>query len=102
MADWQNIRVTVALGDPELDNSGTCEAFTTGETWNGWAVPYFTAAEAQKVADWSQLVARRSVDPDAQDKVRWDSEAAAFVLENHACLLYTSPSPRDRTRYRMP
>ena len=25
------------------------------------------------------------------------------ILENHsACLLYTSPSPRDRTRYRMP
>ena len=25
-----------------------------------------------------------------------------WTLENYACLLYTSPSPRDRTRSRMP
>ena len=25
-----------------------------------------------------------------------------YTLENYACLLYTSPSPRDRTRSRMP
>ena len=35
----------------------------------------------------------------------WDSEhinaeEIAVLAEN--CLLYTSPSPRDRTRYRMP
>ena len=24
------------------------------------------------------------------------------TLRDHPCLLYTSPSPRDRTRYRMP
>ena len=24
------------------------------------------------------------------------------LIENHGCLLYTSPSPRDRTRSRMP
>ena len=24
------------------------------------------------------------------------------IAENFTCLLYTSPSPRDRTRYRMP
>ena len=27
---------------------------------------------------------------------------AAVIAEMEACLLYTSPSPRDRTRYRMP
>ena len=27
---------------------------------------------------------------------------AAFGEEKYACLLYTSPSPRDRTRSRMP
>ena len=26
----------------------------------------------------------------------------AWVEDDAACLLYTSPSPRDRTRYRMP
>ena len=25
-----------------------------------------------------------------------------FLAEDKVCLLYTSPSPRDRTRYRMP
>ena len=25
-----------------------------------------------------------------------------FVMKNYTCLLYTSPSPRDRTRSRMP
>ena len=27
---------------------------------------------------------------------------AGTTLKNYACLLYTSPSPRDRTRSRMP
>ena len=38
-----------------------------------------------------------------------DPEMSKFLLENlrqclsdYACLLYTSPSPRDRTRSRMP
>ena len=30
-----------------------------------------------------------------------DAAAAVFVIDND-CLLYTSPSPRDRTRSRMP
>ena len=38
-------------------------------------------------------------------KIRWrDSERPETVLQHMliACLLYTSPSPRDRTRSRMP
>ena len=31
-----------------------------------------------------------------------DSLAACSALEKFICLLYTSPSPRDRTRSRMP
>ena len=31
-----------------------------------------------------------------------DAEMAKKIKEIHACLLYTSPSPRDRTRSRMP
>src|SRR5664280_3346825 len=30
------------------------------------------------------------------------SLAPIVVPHDHTCLLYTSPSPRDRTRYRMP
>ena len=29
-------------------------------------------------------------------------ETGLFSLQSYACLLYTSPSPRDRTRSRMP
>ena len=29
-------------------------------------------------------------------------EAASDMLQSHACLLYTSPSPRDRQKSRMP
>ena len=37
------------------------------------------------------------------DKSCWDSEVADVLsILNDACLLYTSPSPRDRTRSRMP
>ena len=30
------------------------------------------------------------------------TQAAKIVEQFHVCLLYTSPSPRDRTRSRMP
>ena len=32
----------------------------------------------------------------------WTLAAAAYNAGNYGCLLYTSPSPRDRTRSRMP
>ena len=31
-----------------------------------------------------------------------DQEEVIYVIEGSVCLLYTSPSPRDRTRSRMP
>ena len=31
----------------------------------------------------------------------WEEEKV-WISENYGCLLYTSPSPRDRTRSRMP
>ena len=41
-----------------------------------------------------------------QQRARRDEVALNFVgagaYEHHICLLYTSPSPRDRTRSRMP
>ena len=37
---------------------------------------------------------------------KWEKEdgkfEAGFTFQNNSCLLYTSPSPRDRTRSRMP
>ena len=35
------------------------------------------------------------------DKSRWE-DLGGPTPDNYSCLLYTSPSPRDRTRSRMP
>ena len=35
-------------------------------------------------------------------KLKKNNVDAILIEENHVCLLYTSPSPRDRTRSRMP
>src|SRR5664280_3609583 len=34
--------------------------------------------------------------------IKWISGAPTFKVKYYPCLLYTSPSPRDRTRSRMP
>lgn len=81
MAAWQSMRVTVILGDDEIDRAGAFEAFTRGETWNGWLVPYFTVAEGQKIASWTELAAASSGNPESQDIVRWDEPLKAFVIE---------------------
>ena len=43
------------------------------------------------------LSTHQAIDPDSQVEVVFDAEA-----RHRDCLLYTSPSPRDRTRSRMP
>ena len=48
-----------------------------------------TDAEYQEKLDWVEQFVTEDVEP------------LDYVL-GHGCLLYTSPSPRDRTRSRMP
>ena len=52
---------------------------------------------ASYTADWKQLPVSGSAERSLkrEDDGRW-------TLNFEACLLYTSPSPRDRTRSRMP
>ena len=38
----------------------------------------------------------------APDDMKFAVEKVKITGHNKVCLLYTSPSPRDRTRYRMP
>jgi hypothetical protein len=41
----------------QIDNGPVYIGYTNGDRWNGWATPYFTLEEAQKVqADFSQGV----------------------------------------------
>ena len=35
-------------------------------------------------------------------KSEWDTDPTRYAIPYYVCLLYTSPSPRDRTRSRMP
>jgi hypothetical protein len=45
-------KTKVTIGDPP-DESPPFDAYVKdGEQWNGWAVPYFTEANADKVMDW--------------------------------------------------
>ena len=67
---------------------------------------YIIAGEASGDLHGSKLIsALKEVDQDANFQV-WGGdlmEAAGATLNKHyRCLLYTSPSPRDRTRSRMP
>lgn len=50
---------------------GTYDGFTRGETWNGWAVPYFPLAEARRVAD---DYAAQPAGLDGQTKAEFDAD----------------------------
>ena len=50
---------------------GTYEGFTRGETWNGFAVPYFPLAEARRVAD---DYAAQPAGLDGQTEAEYDEE----------------------------
>ena len=59
------------------------------------------AYRAEQMTYVSGLLHKMRTDPRVGD---WLAEAEQQVGEQdpHSCLLYTSPSPRDRTRSRMP
>ena len=50
-----------------------------------------------KMVDLSHLI-----DQDAQLAIVTDKSPEALEIVRHSCLLYTSPSPRDRQKSRMP
>lgn len=56
---------------------GTFEGYTTGETWNGWAVPYFSLEEAQRIiADY----VAQPPSPDGQTRGEYDSDSDVVRL----------------------
>ena len=68
-----------------------------------WGVIFWKliALEADWLPPWRDLLmcCRRL---EARGEIRGGRFVAGFSGEQYACLLYTSPSPRDRTRSRMP
>ena len=91
------------IGFDELDC--TVEAFRTGVTDSVLAKveqPFFVAPEhLDYLFDWLQLAAHGIVRPGLEEAFGGTLVAVAPELVE-VCLLYTSPSPRDRTRSRMP
>ena len=64
----------------------------TGKTWS--ADIFISNSDAASFR--GQVLGRKKFREEKLDKMDWT--LAPFTI----CLLYTSPSPRDRTRYRMP
>ena len=54
------------------------------------------------VANLGPLTEEYSLYADFDDRWRSGGNESDVITEAHLCLLYTSPSPRDRTRSRMP
>ena len=70
---------------------------------------YIRAGEAAPVSGVARLLPRRvfsfaaaTVGEELVDGQLLDVAGGLRVVHTPGCLLYTSPSPRDRTRYRMP
>ena len=65
---------------------------------------YIVAADAASInADW--IMESGVTAASENDRIIWDAGGGYWVLiagGTSTCLLYTSPSPRDRTRSRMP
>lgn len=61
---------------------GTYEGFTRGETWNGFAVPYFPLAEARRVAD---DYAAQPPSPDGQTRSDYDADCDLIRLFDPSC-----------------
>ena len=107
------VNTPIALDYPQQDSAGiTC----TAQAW-AKAPPHLVGPKKTAVISRikrllieknATLVAHYYVDGDIQDLAIETGGFVADSLEmarfgkNHPCLLYTSPSPRDRTRSRMP
>ena len=58
--------------------------------------------EVERFVPWPELIAMaRSAEEVGFDSI-WLGDHLLYDLPDGTCLLYTSPSPRDRTRSRMP
>ena len=61
-----------------------------------------TRESAQRLQQWRPGSALEAPEPPIGFKHRWIRESVMEFDDKTNCLLYTSPSPRDRTRSRMP
>ena len=103
--DQNNVVVTDNLITP---NSNTCATVAVGGTCTLTGTYVVTMADAGGNVVNTASAESDEVTTPVTDSVTTPVDPAAPALDivktltNNACLLYTSPSPRDRTRSRMP
>lgn len=51
------------------------DGFTQGETWNGWARPYFTFEQSQRVAEAHKAQGGRASYDETQDSFTFEMDA---------------------------
>jgi hypothetical protein len=81
MSGWKPVRVTISMGDSEIDAMGVVDAYTRGDRWNGWVTPYFDEPQAHRVAAWTRALREKFPDLEVET-VAWDDDLKAFVLED--------------------
>jgi len=88
----------------ELDDSPVWEGFTYGETWNGWAVPFFTKEVADQIMEWSNsftnpdLIATEGIIFDQEingywympDKINYEDDAEPFLVGENGLVAFGS------------
>lgn len=67
-SQWEKEKISVTLWGNEF-----FEAYSTGETWNGWKCPYFTKEVADKLMTYL-------LKEGAMEKAYYDAEKDAYVL----------------------
>lgn len=70
----------------------TLRGWTDGETWNGWATPWFDRTSGELICRW--LVQRMDEDSglwDGQPVISWDAGRQTFISELGASPVWVSP-----------
>jgi hypothetical protein len=82
--------------DPETVFRG----YTTGETWNGWACPYFDRAVGKQISEWFE--AAHAGSSEGEYAAAYHSEKDAFLFREPAYdepLVVESVKAEEKTLY---
>lgn len=81
MSEWKKVRVTIHMGDSAVDAIGVFDAFTKGDSWNGWITPYFTEEQGKRVVAWTRATKERYPELEVET-VSWDEDRQAFIMKD--------------------
>lgn len=79
MTARRDLRPARVAWDSVDGDEGVFAALVAPERWNGWAVPYFTREEGERISAWT-VALREEFGADQVDMVLWHPEHACFVV----------------------